>query len=273
MFQSVIIPHRNFNRYLRQCLWSLERSAEACGPGLRDWEVVVVDGGSSQPPPVPANGRVLEVLAPKGSTLFNKPRLLNAGIDHSDGEVLTFLDADTLVGRRFLESAERLLRQGSMALTKLCHRVRRLPLECLAQLEASDAREELLDRWFARYESFAIPFEGYGRPEDNAARDGFHVQQSGPCFGKAEFSILRSTLGDLRYDEEYDGRGYEDLWMNREIARRFGWDENTGEPGDYRAGIVTDAEHALFQIQNPPQGPEWGPGPANKANMERYFAT
>ena len=45
---SIIIPHRDYNRYLPHCIWSIERSAKFCG--VEDYEVVVVDQKSRIPP-------------------------------------------------------------------------------------------------------------------------------------------------------------------------------------------------------------------------------
>lgn len=260
MFQSIIIPCRNWNGYLRHCLWSIERSAEIYGRSAKNYEVIVVDDSSDEAPPLPKRGRVLRYSR---SEPFNKPRLLNGGIDEAQGDILTFLDADAIVAPRWMEAADRLARFGPMALTKLCYRVRLLPKEYLATLEAATFPAILADEWFAKYDTYPAAFEGYVDPET----DGKDVPGREPVFGNSQFSIARMALGELRFNEDYAGRGFEDIWLSREIWRHYG--------KEYRAGIVTDPEHAMFHIRNrdSDSGKDWGPGQYSKANFQRYHST
>ncbi len=264
MHHSIIIPNRDYNQYLRHCLWSIQASAEVCGIdvpcGIGEYEVVVVDQGSKEVPDV-AGSRVRLIVQPR-SEYFNKPRAQNAGIEAATGDVLSFLDADTLVGSRWMENVASLDRLGWLALTKLCYRVRYLPETALAELDSVGHGKGFP---VPDYDALPIAFEGYGE----AHTDRTQTEARQPVFGNSQFSIKRTVLDGLRFNEEFQGRGYEDLWMNREIHRHFG--------DDYRAAVVTDPGHALLHIRNPcPPTPEasemWGPGKQNGINAARYEA-
>lgn len=266
MLHSIIIPNRDYTHWLRHCLRSIKDSAWLCCREAGDYEVVVVDERSENGPPTPDCGRV--VTMPARERVFNKPRLLNVGLEEARGDVLTFLDADSIVAPRFLEAVDRLARLGPMALTKLCYRVRYLPQERLGQLdECRLPWDTIVQRYFDSFETYQMAPEGYGEAENLLNEKDLGEQDvSGlAVFGNSQFSITRAALGDLKFDEGFAGRGFEDLWMNREIARRHG--------ADYRAEMVTNPVHAMFHIRNPVQGPEWGPGEQNKANFRRYHAT
>jgi hypothetical protein len=71
----------------------------------------------------------------------------------------------------------------------------------------------------------------------------------GLTFGNSQFSMCRDVLGDLRYNEAFVGRGYEDLWFIRETWKRA--------PASYRAEIITDADHGLLHVQNTLGGLDW----------------
>lgn len=252
---SIIIPHRDRNAYLEQCLWSIERSARECE--VEDYEVVVVDDYSKTP--VASPDRVTVVgIAKCPTSPFNKPLLQNIGIEKSSGEILTFLDADAIVPTRWFDCAAILSRLGSNAITKLCYRVRSLPVKALTWLQyAGEARGELIDEWFDNYDAYPKAFEGYGEAHTNG-------DEGTPVFGNSQFSILRKCLGTTRFNEEYKGRGFEDLWLNRELWRR--------DKKNYRAEIVTAEDYALLHLTQPGGGSEeWGAGKYNDANYKRYF--
>jgi hypothetical protein len=170
---------------------------------------------------------------------------------------------------------DRLDRLGPAALTKLCYRVRYLPKTSLEALDeaTSERRIELVDGpdgWFARWKSFQRAREHYGQadkdPHDYPPGRGWEGDEPYelPVFGNSQFSISRLELGELRFDERYVGRGFEDLSMNRAIY--------LAKDKDYRAGIVTDPQHAMFHIRNPNQGELWGAGKQNRANFQLFYS-
>lgn len=242
---SIIIPTRDRNRNLGRCVRSINRSARVCE--AKKYEIIVVDNGTPELP-FPAEPHTTVIVDQSPMVVFNKPRCQNVGIDNSTGDVFSFLDADAIVGRRWMEGVQRLT--DDPTLTKLCYRVRYLPM--LGDDWA--CREDGPD--FDRYETYPLAHEGYGRPEHN-------FPCPGPIFGNSQFSIRRDVLGDTRFNEEYAGRGFEDLWMNREL-----WMRN---PDAYRAEIMTDAEHAMFHIQNAePDGPDWRDMGLNRMHKNLY---
>jgi len=109
MIHSIIIPHRGRERHLAACLWSIEHSRDVCGFARDALEFLVVDADDPFQSRVSATGiapwSATFLFDPDHPALFNKPRLLNLGLRHALGDVITFLDADALVGPRFLEAA------------------------------------------------------------------------------------------------------------------------------------------------------------------------
>lgn len=245
MLHSIIIPCRNRSRELTLCRHAIQRSAALCES--TDFQVVMVTDDLVPPVIHHPHEFIIHVTQPEGP--FNKPRLVNVGIEHSSGDVLTFLDADAIVGPQFMENPRRLL--DDPTLTKLCYRVALLPVE---------ETDPLSDRIFESWQDRPIAREFRGLP---------HIidfsERRQPLFGNSQFSIRRDMLGDLRYDEGFVGRGYEDIHMNFVIWKQHGV--------NYRAEMVTDAPHAMFHIEAPEhdQDPEWGPGILNDANKRRYM--
>jgi len=257
---SIIIPHSDRNAYLDQCLWSITRSAEFTG--ATHYEVIVVDNGS-RIRPQSNEPRVKFVYDDTPMDPFNKPRLQNLGIeaallvapDKFHSHTLSFLDADAIVGIHWV-CAPALLLDG---LTKVCYRVRTLPKEHLGYLQREPDRASLVQRWFDNYSTYTRAFEGYVKPDTNG-------DTGEPVFGNSQFSIRRSVLGDLRFNEEYKGRGYEDVWMNREIWRHYG--------EKYKAVLELNPAWALFHIRySGPEAKGWDAGENNKLNHKRYYAT
>jgi glycosyltransferase involved in cell wall biosynthesis len=261
MQHSIIIPHRKRNAFLEQCLWSIARSARLCR--CKDYEVVVVDNGSTvRPESTEPNVRFIYDTAPMDP--FNKPRLNNLGIEAATGDVLSFLDADAIVGCAWMQTCYLIghdqLYWGGEWPTKLCYRVRQLESSALGLLQEADDRDDLVEAWFANYSAYPLAFEAYGKADTNNTFGGK------PVFGNSQFSIRRDVLGDLRFNEEYEGRGYEDIWFNREIGRHYG--------DRYLAAIETRPDWTMFHIQK--EGPAeegWGADDYNKANYRRYYAT
>lgn len=91
MMISVVIPAFNEEKYLPETLGHLRRAQVHLG---RDVEVIVVDNASTD--------RTAEVALASGAKVVDVPehniaRVRNAGAKAASGDVLVFLDADTLV--------------------------------------------------------------------------------------------------------------------------------------------------------------------------------
>ncbi len=250
MRHSIIIPHRERHRYLAQCLWSITRSARYCN--ITNYEVIVVDNGSDAPPPETSVNTIV-VPEPVATEVFNKPAVQNLGIGVATGDVLTFLDADAIVGRQWLGQAARL---SDPSITRLCYRVRYVPEDALLDLEEAEDREALVSGWFGRYDKLGPAFEAYGKPETGCECPDKHLH----VFGNSQFSMTRETLGDLRYNEDYEGAGFEDLWFIREVFR---------QRKPYRGEIVTEAEKAMIHIRSK-RDSVWGDPALNAKNERRY---
>ena len=170
-------------------------------------------------------------------------------MEAAKGAVLTFLDADAIVGSCFMQGVQWL--QAS-SLTKLCYRVRYIrPKDTL--------------NW-ADYDDYTLAFEAYGDPMNNLAekhQKGPIDFDAAPVFGNSQFSITRRMMDDLRWDEEYVGRGFEDVAMNRAIWRKY--------PG-YTAAIMRHPAYAMLHMWHL-YSPGYGPGLLNDANCERYQNT
>ena len=187
---------------------------------------------------------------------FNKSRLLNRGIESARGDVITFIDADAVVAPLFMENVYRLAADPS--LTKLCYRVRRMNEQDSATLLKSENTRSAICDAFNRYDDFHLAHEGYGCPDRHMP-----IHPRGLVFGNSHFSIRREVLADLRFDEEFQGRGFEDIQFNWQIWRRY--------IDSYKAEIVTDSDHAVLNLANPPTvNEDWGVGDWNHRNYKRY---
>jgi glycosyltransferase involved in cell wall biosynthesis len=267
VLHSIILPCRNRHDSLELCLRSIKASADNCA--TIDWEAIVVDdssrsedeetykaGGFSFTWPLISGGYQRRHYDIKQEQYFNKPKLLNIGISHAAGDILTFLDADAIVAPRFMENAQRLV--DNPALTKLCYRVRHLAAGDVEPFRAASDPLSALQELFATYGDKRIRYEAYGRPDR-----GSWKKPRQPIFGNSQFSIRREVLGDLRYDERFAGRGYEDIYFNFLI-----WKTHYDT---YNAEIVTDAEHAMYHVENPPSSNDaWGPAELNLLNERLY---
>ncbi len=232
-------------------------SAEHCA--TNDWEVIVVDDThyeDSSILPWKKDAFNATYYYTEQEPFFNKPKLLNIGISHAKGDVLTFLDADAIVAPRFMENPQRLVAEPS--LTKLCYRVRHLSKADAQPVHDNSDWRAVIERLFADYGEKRIRAEHYGQPDK-----GSWKRTSTPIFGNSQFSIRREVLGDLRFDERFKGRGYEDIHFNFLIWKHY--------YKTYRAEIVTDADHAMYHVENPPTDQEgWGPGAQNESNCRLY---
>jgi len=262
---SIIIPHRDRSENLRHCLRSIHSSAFVCGC-LDEFEVLVVDDGwtAHRLSKLPSEWDRVRViidaaqppveLKPREPPPFWKNRLLNTGLRFARGTVFTFLDADAIVGPRFMEAWREL---KDRSITRLCYRVRYVDA---AQVEEAMDRWHGLEHLFQTYDSHRLATECYGEPE---------LRGTGgePVFGNSQFSIRREVLDEIsfQWDESYVGRTCEDLSGIREIYRRT-------QP-NYKGKLVGDGDHALLHITHSmtpgfAEGDRW-----SQANSRRYETT
>jgi hypothetical protein len=92
---SVIIPALNEEKYLGRCLDSLVRQCRK-----NHAEIIVVDGGSSD--------RTVKIAKDYANTVLMEPAepvgaARNIGARHAGGEILSFIDADTMACNDWLE--------------------------------------------------------------------------------------------------------------------------------------------------------------------------
>ncbi len=108
MMISFVIPAHNEEHYLGRTLESLIGSAEAID---ETYEVIVVADGCTDKTAAVARAhgvRVLEV------DLRHIAGVRNVGAQHSTGELLVFVDADTLVPERTLRASVQAVQQGAI---------------------------------------------------------------------------------------------------------------------------------------------------------------
>ena len=254
MKHSILIPHRNRDRQLELCLWSIHRSAIECG--VKEYEVVAADSGQNGVCVDGwASGWYRVIPDPVPPAVFNKPRCLNLAIDAARGEILTFLDADAIVGKRFMETVDAFDREPS--LVRVNYRVRYLAEDDALGIEMAADKAAHVDSLFAHYDSFPHGWEAYGHHHLNTWTDS--VQP----WGNSQFSICRKDLRGCRPDEAYAGRGQEDMDFNCQLEAAWG--------EAYRGVIFTDADHAMFH-QRHEYEPEWNDEGRKRLNNERYRA-
>lgn len=99
---SIIVPTLNEEAYLPRLLKSLKLQT------FKDFEVIIVDGGSKDATVQKAKALGANVIHQKGG--IAKAR--NIGAAASKGEILVFLDADCAVPKDFLEKAKESLDSG-----------------------------------------------------------------------------------------------------------------------------------------------------------------
>jgi hypothetical protein len=241
-------------------------------------EILVIEHGSDVVP-VTEDDRVQVIVDDRpmpcgrirtkiGTTLqydnaFCKARLLNLGIEHAKGEVITILDADAIVGIRWACCAEMLQHTN---IHRVAYRVRYLKKEMLPVLYGGD-RNVIVSHCFANYDDHRVGWEAYGHPQYNHAEAGGRVREPEPGaqpWGNSQFSMRRDDIGDLRYDEGYVGKGLEDIDFNRQIHDQLG--------KAFRGEIFTHAEYAMFHLQHDYDEANWGDPTYSAANADRYTA-
>ena len=256
MKHTIIIPHRNRLAHLGDCLASIERSAASLGLSTTDFEVVIAHAGrhAEISTGIPQWGFIGELVCHEAPMpVFNKSKLLNLGIEAAEGDVLTFLDADMIVGPRWLEGVDLLGRDllTERRLSRLCYRVRNAPPG------VAPADEMFAEPAWSRLER---GYEAYGNPGFNATA-GQEPPNQEP-WGNSQFSIPREVLGDLRFDEGYEGRGFEDLDF---LYRLWGRDKR-----GYHAALLTDGPHALLH-QAHGHAADWKTDEIVSRNLRRFL--
>jgi hypothetical protein len=107
---SVIIPTLNEEKYLPRCLQSLTRQSRK-----ERFETIVVDGGSTD--------RTVEVAEKHADVVVVEPSPVgaarNIGAKHAKGEILAFIDADTVACERWIEEIAHMLKShpGAVGVT------------------------------------------------------------------------------------------------------------------------------------------------------------
>ena len=180
---------------------------------------------------------------------FNKCYALNHGLSVARGSSITFLDADAIVGPRWLEGVSYLAEDPS--LTRLCYRVKMLDEDQLRQFcEAADKGtwDAHYTQAFRKFDRLGYGFESYYQVNNNWWADPKRAEPPSHCgahvFGNSQFSMRREDIGDLRFDEDtYPAAGSEDLDFIEQVRRKFG--------AEYKARLLTEPEHAMLHIRSP----------------------
>jgi glycosyltransferase involved in cell wall biosynthesis len=118
VFFSVVIPTYNRKPILEKCLKALEYQRFAANSTIRDYEIVLVDDGST-------DGTVEWLLAHQ--VAFPHVRLFeqnhqgpaaarNLGVEKATGEIIIFIDSDLVVTEQFLEAHAAALTEGQQRL-------------------------------------------------------------------------------------------------------------------------------------------------------------
>jgi glycosyltransferase involved in cell wall biosynthesis len=225
------------------CLCWIAASADMCGA---DYEVIVADAGSDTPPDLSACARARLVEAPR-TKLFNKPVALNAGMDAAAGDIVTFLDADAIVGPEFMRGPDL---GGEVC--RWCYRV------WYTDVPPGDA--EAWKLLFARTDKLTRGYEARCTPESGWHSNSSHAV---PLFGNSQASMRAADLKGLglRHNEAYAGRGFEDLEFMRHVWFAFG--------ASYRAGMHAEPERNLVMLRHRYEA-DWSAPSAASANFRRY---
>jgi glycosyltransferase involved in cell wall biosynthesis len=233
---SIIIPHRKRLPALTRCVNSILNS-----PAVIDnqFEIIVVHNGAD----VPSFPGVTVIANTDDMPVFNKCRLLNQGIDAAQGDILTFLDCDMVVGSRWLDA----VRVDWDAVMRVCYRVRNI-------------NGKRFESGVWRWEALPKAYEAYGEVQNDRRYD---IEPVGLPWGNSQFSIHRKWLGDLRYDENYIGRCYEDLDFLVRFQSRY--------KRNCTAIFYGDEQHGLLHVEHERE-PDWEHRPSRTENRRRFIA-
>src|SRR4051794_28210023 len=97
MLLSVVIPAFNEERHLPETLSSLQDAIAACRCGV---ELIVVDNASADRT---ADVAAIFVATVVREQIHNVARVRNTGVRSAHGDILVFIDADTVVPRHLLD--------------------------------------------------------------------------------------------------------------------------------------------------------------------------
>ncbi|MBN1871081.1 MAG: glycosyltransferase [Candidatus Omnitrophica bacterium] len=99
---SIVIPATNAGRYIGKCLDALV----AQDYGKDNFQIIVVDGGSSDKTVTIVKRYGVQLLQYKGCTIST---LRNIGVKQSSGEIIAFIDSDCIAPEDWLMNAVNLL--------------------------------------------------------------------------------------------------------------------------------------------------------------------
>jgi len=265
---AIIIPYRDREESLWWCLTSIALSEESTG--IDDFSIFLVTDDNV---PVVDDSwpfkHELRFTFTEPSRLFNKSALLNAGIARAidaGATILTFLDADAIVGFRWLEGVRCL---DADALTYICYRVRYVGRPILENLNRYRSLSRLaVSGLVSHYQKYWISGELYGSPDSIYQGPWPPPPVGSHVFGNSQLSIRVDKLGDLRFNEAFEGRGFEDQWFIRELWRREGC--------RFCAAMLTEPHRAMFHIHLPQKWSDdhpWNNRSAFERNETLYRST
>jgi len=210
--------------------------AALCGQTLPPVDVVIADDGSAVPPQPPGGGPPVQVRT-QPDMGFRAAAARNLGARHTTGEVLVFLDADTVPEPRFLEMLTRRVAVCPDVLA--VGRRRHADLGALpAGADQSTAPELPEPAWLR---------EGYAASRDLLDADG----RSFRFVISAVMACRRSLFDDLGgFDERFVGYGGED-W---DLAYRA-----------WNAGAVLVHERDAVAWHD---GPDWAGRPDERSRKD-----
>ncbi len=265
---SIIIPFRETAavdrwRPLEICLWSICRSVSHAE--LADWEVCIADDSAEPRIPKFAPSRLRYIhVPPLRDKPWNKPRILNLAMGIATGDVLMFIDADAILGRDTV--LDTLWAFKDEDLVKVCYRVRQIhdgdpPRNCRTQVLTSTNLEATVSEMFRFYHEHHLAYESYGEAYDGHRKGP--KRTTGMPFGNSQFAIRRQDM--IPYNEDFEGGGFEDLWMSRELGRIF--------RHAYKSVILTEPESGLLVIAQKEYEKDWRSGAFAAKGEKRYERT
>ncbi|MEA5467803.1 glycosyltransferase family 2 protein [Spirulina sp. 06S082] len=112
MFLSIVIPTYNRQQILEKCLKALESQNLRFNSIIEDYEIIVVDDGSTDGTLDWLQGKKLEFphVITRSQNHQGPAAARNLGVEVSRGDIIIFIDSDLVVTEKFLQShADRLL--------------------------------------------------------------------------------------------------------------------------------------------------------------------